>query len=70
MYAALADSFNTPKAVQELSTLIVATNTYMTQNSESLKEPILKQVTGYIEFVLKSFGMAESEESDQKVNME
>lgn len=69
VYAALADSFNTPKAVQELSTLIGATNTYMTHNSESLKEPLLKQVTAYIEFVLKSFGMPESEE-EEKVNME
>ena len=34
-----------------------ATNIYMINNPEALKEPILNQITAYVESVLKSFGM-------------
>ena len=44
----LCDSFNTPKAVNVLSDLVISTNTYLTQNNKEIKVPLLRQVSKFV----------------------
>jgi len=44
----LCDSFNTPKAVNVLSDLVISTNTYLTQNNKVIKVPLLRQVSKFV----------------------
>lgn len=58
MRAALCDSFDTSTAVNELSTLISATNMYL--KNEGLKVPLVLQVSRYVFNTLSAFGVYES----------
>lgn len=60
--AALCDSFDTPKAVSALSTLVVATNTYVQQPEAGIKVPLVRQVSKFIFKILKDFGVYEEED--------
>ena len=54
----MCDSFDTKTAVNELASLVSATNTYL--QGEILKLPILQQVSRYIFKILSAFGVYES----------
>jgi len=56
--AALCDSFDTPTAVNELSTLVSAANIYL--QTEGFKVPLVLQVSRYVFKVLSAFGVYES----------
>ena len=60
---ALCDSFDTPRAVNELSNLVVATNSYLAQQPEHIKLPLVKTVSKYVFFVLKAFGVYEEDDT-------
>lgn len=57
VHEALADSFDTPRAVQSLSDLVSAANTYMQLPTQDVKEPLLRSVSRYVFHILKSFGL-------------
>ena len=58
MRAALCDSFDTSTAVNELATLVSATNIYL--QKEGVKLPLVLQVSRYVFDILKSFGVYEA----------
>ena len=60
IYEALADSFDTPKAINELASLVAETNIYMNSHVTDMKVPIVLAVARYVHFVLKSMGIYES----------
>ncbi|CDW84464.1 cysteinyl-trna synthetase [Stylonychia lemnae] len=53
----LADSFDTPAAVNHLSDIISATNTYLQQDKKLIKLPLLRKVSKYVLRILKVFGV-------------
>lgn len=62
VHEALCDSFDTPKAVDELSKLVVITNTYLQQGEAKIKIPLVRQVSQYIFKTLKAFGVYEEDD--------
>lgn len=54
--SALADDFDTPKSLQELSSLISATNVYMLRPAPS--HHLLLTVVAYTEWLLRTFGLS------------
>jgi cysteinyl-tRNA synthetase len=62
VHEALADSFDTPRAVNELSSLVVAANSYMNAHVNDMKLPLVLTVSRYVLFVLKSMGVYESDD--------
>jgi cysteinyl-tRNA synthetase len=54
---ALCDSFDTPRAVNELSNLVSLANTYLQLPQPEIKEPLVRQVSKYVFFILKCFGV-------------
>jgi cysteinyl-tRNA synthetase len=59
---ALCDSFNTPKAIQELSEVIGAMNIYLAQPADQIRVPLVRQISKFVFHVMKCFGVYE--ESD------
>lgn len=57
--AALCDSFDTPKAISELSELITLTNQYIAQPSNKIKIPLVKQISKFVFHIMKCFGIYE-----------
>jgi cysteinyl-tRNA synthetase len=57
--AALCDSFDTPKAIAELSDLIKAINLYLELPSTQIKIPLVRQVSKFIFHIMKCFGVYE-----------
>jgi len=62
VHEALCDSFDTPKAVEELSKLVVLTNTYLMQPESKIKIPLVRQVSQYVFKMLKAFGVYEEDD--------
>lgn len=62
MRLALCDSFDTPTAVNELSELVVKTNTYVQQSQNLIKLPLVRQVSRFVFQILKSFGVYEEDD--------
>ena len=60
MRAALCDSFDTSTSVNELATLVSATNIYL--QKEGVKLPLVLQVSRYVFDILKAFGVYEAGE--------
>jgi len=58
----LCDSFDTTTAINELSQLVNATNKYLNQDEKQIRLPLVRAVTKYVFFVLKSFGIYEEDE--------
>jgi len=58
----LCDSFDTTTAINELSQLVNATNKYLNQDEKQIRLPLIRAVTKYVFFVLKSFGIYEEDE--------
>lgn len=56
---ALADNFNTPKAIQELFELMTMTNSYLSQPPAQIKVPLVRQVSKFVFHILKCFGIFE-----------
>lgn len=57
---ALCDSFDTPRAVNELATLVNAANPYL--QGGAVKVPLIRQVSRYVFSVLKAFGVYEEDD--------
>ena len=57
VHEALADSFDTPRAVEALSTLVTHTNNYLQLPAKTQKQPLIRQVSKYVFFILKCFGV-------------
>lgn len=53
----MADNFDTPSAVNILSELITATNTYVSQDKTLIKLPLVRKVSKYVFRILKTFGV-------------
>ena len=53
----MADNFDTPEAVKSLSELLAATNSYLQQERNLIKLPLVRQVSKYILKILKVFGV-------------
>jgi cysteinyl-tRNA synthetase len=62
VHAALCDSFDTPTAVNELSNLVVETNSYLQQAEAKIKIPLVRQVSQYLFKTLKAFGVYEEDD--------
>lgn len=56
---ALCDNFNTPQAITELFQLVKQMNQYLEQNPKDIKTPIVLQVTRFVFYILKCFGLYE-----------
>ena len=54
----MCDSFDTPTAMNELSTLVSAANIYISQGQE-VKAPLILQISRYIFKTLSAFGVYE-----------
>lgn len=59
---ALCDSFDTATAIHELSQLVGATNKYLNQDEKNIRLPLIRAVSKYVFFILKSFGIYEEDE--------
>jgi len=59
---ALCDSFDTATAIHELSHLVGATNKYIAQDEKNIRLPLIRAVSKYVFYVLKSFGIYEEDE--------
>ena len=57
MREALCDSFDTPRAINELSELITATNKYLQQPTDQIKIPLVRQISKFVFHVMKCFGV-------------
>lgn len=62
VHEALCDSFDTPKAVEELAKLVVATNSYLQQPEAKIRIPLVRQVSQYVFRTLKAFGVYEEDD--------
>ena len=62
VHEALCDYFDTPRAVNELSSLVIKMNTYMQQPEDKIKIPLVRQVSRFIFHTLRSFGVYEEED--------
>ena len=62
VHEALCDSFDTPRAVNELSTLVILTNSYLQQPESKIKIPIVRQISQFVFRTLKAFGVYEEED--------
>ena len=58
----MCDSFDTPRAINELSTLVIATNAYLMQGDDMIKVPLLRTVSRYVFKILKAFGIYEEDD--------
>jgi len=56
---ALCDNFNTPQAIQELFEMMTLTNSYLSQPPASIKIPLVRQVSKFVFFILRCFGIFE-----------
>jgi len=59
VHEALCDNFNTPKAITELGELVTATNSYLSQNPENIKAPLVRQISKFVFHIMKCFGIYE-----------
>jgi cysteinyl-tRNA synthetase len=57
----LADNFDTPSAVEELSKLVVKTNEYLQKDKTLIKVPLVRQVSRYVFKMFKIFGVYEED---------
>ena len=66
----LCDSFNTPKAVNELQALVSVANIYLTRPATEIKEPLIRQVSKYVYYILKCFGVYSDDDAPSVLNDE
>lgn len=58
VHEALCDSFDTPTVINELSNLVIATNTYL-DTQPGKKVPLVRMVSRYVYKILRIFGIYE-----------
>lgn len=57
IYERMADNFDTPSVVHHLSEVVTATNSYVSQDKSKVKIPLVRNVSKYVLFILKCFGV-------------
>ena len=62
VHEALSDNFDTPRAVNELFTLVRQTNTYISQPPAQIKVPLVREVSRYVYRILACFGLYDDDD--------
>lgn len=64
--ASLADSFDTPRALQILLDLVSASNVYLSRGRQNVNVGVLSAVSEWVTRMLRMFGLGEGSATDSK----
>lgn len=65
IHQSLTDSFNTPKSIELLQQLVRSTNTYIKEQSFSIKKDLLNSIAEYVTSILQVFGFSSLHDATQ-----
>src|SRR3990167_37503 len=65
IHQSLTDSFNTPKSIELLQQLVRSTNTYIKEQSFSIKKHLLNSIAEYVTSILQVFGFSSLHDATQ-----